>query len=70
MSEITRRPGRRIAAAKRRLAKEILQEYLNRGDFYSRPTVVQEAILLTTPALKAHRISFFKEMKEAYNAVC
>ena len=70
MDEITRRPGRRIAAAKRRLAKEILQDYINRGEFYSLPVDVQEAILLTAPALKARKVSFFESAKEALNAVC
>lgn len=70
MDEITRRPGRRIAAAKRRLAKEILQSYIDCGEFYSLPSEVQEAILLTAPALRARKVAFFTGDKEAFNAVC
>ncbi len=70
MNEITRRPGRRIAAAKRKLAKEILQDYINRGEFYSLPADVQEAILLTAPALKARKVAFFDIEKEVFHEVC
>ena len=52
MRDVIKRPGRKIAAEKRRIAKEILQEFIEDGDFYYLPHDVQEALLVVAPALK------------------
>ena len=69
MDEVVKRPGRKIAAEKRRIAKEILQEFIDAGDFYSLPSDVQEALIIIAPTLKERRIYSFKH-KEALHEVC
>lgn len=69
MREVLKRPGRKIAAEKRRIAKEILQEFIEDGDFYLLPHDVQDALLVVAPSLKERRVYSFKE-KEALHEVC
>ena len=69
MRDVIKRPGRKIAAEKRRIAKEILQEFIEDGDFYYLPHDVQEALLVIAPDLKERRIFSFKN-KEALHEVC
>lgn len=68
MDEVVKRPGRKIAAEKRRIAKEILQEFIDAGDFYKLPSDVQEALIIIAPTLKERRIYSFKQ--EVLHEVC
>ena len=54
---------------RRRIAKEILQEFIEIGDFYLLPHEVQEALLIVAPTLKERRVYSFKN-KEALHEVC
>ncbi|MBR1919424.1 MAG: hypothetical protein IJ831_07345 [Spirochaetales bacterium] len=50
--EIKKRPGRKIAAEKRRIARETMKSFIGSKEFYALDRKVQIAILQLCPSVK------------------
>lgn len=52
MNEVKKRPGRRVAAERRREARAVLQDFIATQDFRSLPREIQLSILTLNPRLR------------------
>lgn len=50
--EVKKRPGRKLAAEKRRIARETMKQFIGTPEFYSLDRKVQLAILQLCPSVK------------------